>query len=175
MLDTALTLLVLVTPTQARNLPAAATINARIGQEDGKPELIATVMSDGSPLPNAQVAFLLRRSFGDLALGQDTTLDDGTAAAPFPAQLGADPDGTWTVRIVLTSPAAFADQTRTLRLEAPSAPAPRNPAAPRALWARAAPWPLILLVLALTGAAWSAYLYAAHQLQLIKTHGGDDV
>lgn len=161
-------------PAQPAAQPPPAVIAARVGQEDGRPEVIATVTSDGKPVSNAGVAFQLQRSFGDLALGQDTTLDDGTAAAALPKELSPGPGGTWTFKIAITSPDALAGQTGTFRIQAPVVAAGTGRSAPRELWARSAPWPLLITVLVLAGSAWIAYGYAVHQLRLIK-QGGQDV
>ena len=44
--------------------------------------MIATVTMGGKALPDASVVFSARRTFGALPLGEDKTLDDGTAAVP---------------------------------------------------------------------------------------------
>ena len=161
-------------PPQAPPPPAGiTTISAKLGQEDGKPELIATVTSEGRPVPNAGVTFSLVRTFGDLTLGQDTTLDDGTAAAPFPKELDADAQGGWTFKVALTSPEALAGQTKTIRVESSAAPAKAAAPAPRELWSRATPWSVVITVLALAGSAWAVYGFAGYQLYLIKQGGKD--
>jgi hypothetical protein len=161
-------------PTQPATQPAPVVITARVGQEDGRQEVIATITSDSKPVANAGVAFQLQRSFGDLALGQDTTLDDGTAAAALPKELSPNPDGTWTFKIAITSPDALAGQAQTLRIQALIGATGTNQSAPRELWARSAPWSLLITVLVLAGSAWIVYGYAVHQLRLIK-QGGQDV
>lgn len=173
MLELGLALLLAGQP-QPQAPPAPAVITAKLGQEDGKPELIATVSSEGRPVPNAGVTFSLVRSFGDLTLGQDTTLDDGTAAAPFPKGLDADAQGGWTFKVALTSPDALAGQSARVRIA--SSAAPRRAAAapaPRELWSRSAPWSVLIVVLALAGSAWAVYAFAGYQLYLIRQGGKD--
>ena len=173
MLDLALAIALAAGPAPVQ-APQVASITARLGQEDGKPELIATVLAGGKPVPNAGVSFQLVRSFGRLTLGEDTTLDDGTAAAPFPKELRADAQGGWTVEVSLTSPDAYQGQTVELRIPGGTASAsPRPRSDPRELWARRAPWPLLATVLALAGSAWAAYGFVAYQLFLIKKGGQD--
>jgi hypothetical protein len=171
MLDLALALALGTGPAQPP--PPPASITARLAEEEGRPELIATVMAGGRPLANAGVSFRLTRSFGDLPLGEDTTLEDGTAAAPFPRTLGPDAGGGWTVAVSLTSPEAYQGQERVVRLiqSSASAPPPRRP--PRELWARRAPWSLLAAVSALMAAAWAAYGFAAYHLVLIQKGGRD--
>ncbi|HEU4950771.1 MAG TPA: hypothetical protein VFT46_02410 [Holophagaceae bacterium] len=161
-------------PSQPPPPPAPITgITAKLGREDGKPELIATVTSDGKPVPNVGVTFSLVRSFGDLTLGQDTTLDDGTAAAPFPAGLGADAQGGWTFKVALTSPETLAGQAATLRVESLAAPSSAAVPSRRELWSRSAPWSVLITVLALAGSAWAVYGFAGYQLYLIRQGGKD--
>ena len=153
--------------------PPPAEISAQIGQEDGKPEIIATVKAAGKPVPNVGVTFTLARTFGDLPLGQDTTLDDGTAAAPFPKGLRPDQEGHWTFKIALTSPDAYAGQAKTLTIAAPAAGAPLPAATRRELWSRSAPWSVLLTVLVLVGGAWTVYAFAGCQLYRIHQGGKD--
>jgi hypothetical protein len=175
MLNAVICLIAAVTvPVPPATQPVSPVITARVGQEDGRQEVIATVISDGKPMPNVGVAFQLQRSFGDLALGQDTTLDDGTAAAALPKELRPNPDGTWTFKIAITSPDVLAGQIQTLRIQSPIVATGAGQSAPRELWARSAPWSLLITVLVLAGSAWIVYGYAVHQLRLIK-QGGQDV
>ena len=166
----------LIAATLAAQVQAPAPeIQAQLGKEDGRPNVIVTVTQDQKPVANVGVTMLLHRSFGELTLGQDTTLDDGTAVAPFPPQLSPDPDGSWTVKVQLTSPDAMAGQEKEIRLAAPPASETRGNQAnlPRALWGRHAPISLILAVLALVGSAWAAYGYTLYQLFHLKKGGHD--
>lgn len=153
--------------------PPPPAITAKLGQEDGKPEIIATVTVDGKPLPSAGVSFQLVRSFGSLTLGEDTTLEDGTAAVSFPKELGLDAEGGWTVKVALTSPEAFQGQETVVRIPPPAVSTPLPAAPPRELWARRAPWSLLAAILALMASVWGAYGFAAYQLFHIRKGGQD--
>ena len=168
MLDLALALALSGAPAPA--LPPPAAISAKLTEEDGRPEILATVRSGDKPLANAGVAFRLVRSFGDLELGQDTTLDDGTAAAPFPKGLGPDAAGGWTFKVALTSPETVQGQEAVFRILAPGRP-PADLPEPRELWARRAPWSLLAAVAVLLGSAWGAFAFAARQIWRIKQGG----
>lgn len=170
MLNLALALL-LGAAAPAQTPPSPAEITAKIGQEDGKPEIIATIFSNGKPAPNIGVVFHLARSFGDLTLGQDTTLDDGTAAAPLPKGLGPDQQGGWTFTITLTSPEAFEGQSKTIAIPSPIGSAAQKPLPRRELWSRAAPWSLLFTVMILVCLAWTAFGFVSYQLYLIRKGG----
>ncbi len=154
--------------------PGPVSIAARMDQEGGQREIIATVTANGKPAAGVGVGFELARTFGSLPLGEDTTLEDGTAAAPFPKGLGTDADGGWTVKVVLRSPEPFQGQEATVRIPATAAELPVRPAPARELWARHAPWSLLAAVGALMASAWAAYGFAAYQLFRIGQGGQDD-
>ena len=169
MLELGLALL-LASPPAPQAPPRVAGITAKVGEEDGQREIIATVLEGGKPVPNVGVSFRLVRSFGDLPLGDDTTLDDGTAAAPLPKELRPE-QGAWSVKVVLTSPEAFAGQGRELSLAATAGREPAQPLPSRELWSRSAPLSLMLTVLILVGGAWTAFAFAGRQLLAIRRDG----
>src|SRR5262249_42042815 len=131
-----------------------ATISIATAVEEGKKMLVATVTREGKPVAGARVAFLVKRTFGQLALGEEVTLDDGTAAVLFPAGLPSDPDGKLRLAAEIKSPTDLS----TVRGEAAlTGGAPRvvetNPF-PRALWSPRAPLPLVLTIATLVGGVW---------------------
>jgi hypothetical protein len=136
--------------------------------EEGQKILHAAVSVDGKPVPNVTVAFYVRRSFGNMQLGQDQTEEDGTAAVPFPADLPGLPAGQLQVIAVVTAPPQYTSG----RAEATFAGAPvvslRTDEFPRALWAPQAPLMLILVILSILAAVWLAYGYVAFQLLRIS-------
>ena len=77
--------------------------------EEGAKLIRATVQLNGKPLENATVRFLVRRSFGDLLLGEDKTLDDGTAAVRFPKALPGGPHGELEVIAEVKPGAEYAE------------------------------------------------------------------
>ena len=126
--------------------------------EDGKPMLVAKVVTAGRPDAGVTVVFSVTRTFGAIELGKDTTLDDGTAAVPFPDKLPGGADGMLKIRATLTAPDAVQGQQATALMPAakPAAP-PADKGYPRALWAPHAPFPLIVSLLVLLGGVWLTY------------------
>ncbi len=132
--------------------------------EDKQVMILATVTAGGNPVEGATVAFFAQRTFGDLPLGQDQTLDDGTAAIPFPSELPGGPDGILIVKARIMAPQHY---TSTVARAVFSGGAKKVPSAeeyPRALWAPRAPLPLILAIFTLLSAAWFTYIYVIAQL-----------
>jgi hypothetical protein len=151
--------------------PPRPEIALSTGTEEGKKTLIATVKRGGKPLEGATVAFLVRRTFGWLSLGQDVTLDDGTAAVPFPIDLPGGPTGELQVRAEIRAPEPVASVGTELTLGGGHAvPIDASPL-PRALWAPQSPLPLILVVGVLLGTVWGTYLFVAWQLIRIRREG----
>ena len=137
--------------------------------EEKQTLVMATVTSNKKPLENARVNFFARRTFGLLKLGQDTTLNDGTAAVPLPLDLPADEDGKLHIVAAIMS-----DPTTTVaRAEAEFSgglPFVRSTPDqnPRALWASRAPAPLLVGLLLIIGFVWSAYAFVVYQLSCIR-------
>lgn len=148
--------------------PPGASLSLKLETEDGKQMVVATVLAGGKPKEGAKVTFEVPRAFGPLVIGQDTTLDDGTAAAPFPTDLPAGASGRLIVKARVTEPAELA----ALRGEADLGGAQKSalPAKPfsRALWSPRAPVGLLVTLAVLLAAFWGAYAYAAFQLLRIR-------
>jgi hypothetical protein len=60
-------------------------------------------------LKDIKVAFFVKRTFGNLEIGHDQTLDDGTAATLFPADLPGGTSGELKVIAAITDPPLFGD------------------------------------------------------------------
>lgn len=145
-------------------------IGLAVRKEDGKPTLIATVKLNGKPLESVKVAFTVRRTFGQLVLGQDTTLDDGTAAAEFPSDLPGGPSGELDVRAEIKSPEQYANVSTEAKFGGALTFQPEAEPFPRALWSPRAPVALLGILFALLGTVWGLYAYVVVQLiQLRKT------
>ena len=136
--------------------------------EEGKKSIIATVTLNGKPVEGAVVQFMVRRTFGNLIIGTDTTLDDGTAATAFPNDLPADYDHNLQVIAMIKTPEQYAfiyDQAKLnggLPLDIPAEPFPR------ALWAPYAPLWLLLTIGILLAGVWTTYVFVISQIVLIK-------
>ena len=154
----------------AATLPAATdvTVSLSTAVEDGKKQLIATVKRNGKPVENAVVSFGAKRTFGRLVLGTDTTLDDGTAAIPFPADLPGDAAGNVEFNAMVQSPLSQWGAATTATLAGGTPREPPSEKFPRALWSPSAPLGLITAIVVLVGGAWGAYLFVAFQLIAIR-------
>lgn len=72
-------------------------LDARV--EDGKKMLVASVAHQGRPVEGAKVEFFVEVESQDRSLGQDTTIDDGTAAVAFPEGVPGGTKGELRLRV----------------------------------------------------------------------------
>ena len=156
--------------TAAATLPTAADVQVTLSTdtEEGKKQLVATVKRAGKPVENAMVSFGAKRTFGRLILGTDVTLDDGTAAIPFPADLPGDEKGNLELSAVVQGPLSQWGASASAVLPGGRAKAPAVGSFPRALWSPYAPVGLIAAIAILVGGAWGAYVFVGYQLLTIR-------
>jgi len=140
--------------------------------EDGEKLILATVTVDDQPIEDAAVTFYVQRTFGWMLIGADRTLDDGTAAVPFPSDLPGGPTGTLVVRAQITaSPTYSGAQAQAVFDGVPKVSIEDQPQ-PRALWARRAPWSMVAIFVVVFVGVWSAYGYVFVQLTKIQKGTG---
>ncbi len=151
-----------VTPVNAQELTITTTV------EDGKKMIVATVTKEAKPVAGARVAFSVQRTFGRLALGEEETLDDGTAAVLFPEGLPSDPDGKLKVFAEVKSPANLAVVRGEVALPGGAPRVVETNPFPRALWSPRAPLGLLLTVGVLVGGVWCIYGYVVAQVFAIR-------
>lgn len=146
-------------------------IALRLDTEDGKKVLVATVTKAGKPVENAKVVFFARRTFGALSLGAEVTLDDGTAAVPFPTTLPGDGRGRLQLSAELANRPKDAPPVRAEARFEGGVPFRAEPQAPppRALWSSRAPLILLVNIALLVGLVWGAFAYVAFQLFRIRS------
>lgn len=147
-------------------MPASAEVTVARVTEDGRSVLRATVVGGEGPVPNAKVRFLVRRFFGAVEVGSDTTLDDGTAAVPYPASLPGDMDGV----LALTAVAEWAGGGRgegSARIPAARAGGGAGVGTP-SLWGPRAPVPLKVTFASVLGAVLGAYAFAVVQILNVR-------
>lgn len=146
----------------------AGQLSLDVVTEEGQKLIRATLTAGGKPVEDATISFGVRRTFGVLVLGQDKTLDDGTAAVPFPADLPGSAEGVLKVVAKVTAPAAFASVEKeasfggAVKVDTASHPLPR------ALWSPHAPVELIIPIVVLLAGVWSTYAFAIAQIIAIK-------
>ncbi len=161
----------------ARPAAAATTAPSPLLQvaavvEDGQPQIKGTLTVNGKPVEGATLAFGVRRTFGLLALGEDKTLDDGTAEVKFPRTLpGAGPAGTLSVLVTVKAPDALAGTEASARLDGGTVVRPDPNPFPRAMWGPSAPLWLQSAIIALMSVVWGTYAFVAWQLIRITTGG----
>ena len=162
------------TPPSARGQetqPAKPRIALQAITEDHQKVIRATVTLDGKPLENATVAFYVKRTFGDMLIGQDQTLDDGTAAVPFPAGLPGDKAGILLVSAEVKAPLEHAAAGSPVAIDGGRAAAPEENPFPRALWAPRAPLALIAVIAVAMAGVWCAYAYVVSLILKIRKGG----
>lgn len=172
-------------PPPAASQPAAAPTQAAvvlsITSEEGKRMVMATVTADGKPVESATVRFGVQRTFGRLILGEETTLDDGTAAVAFPEGLPGDSSGGLAFSAEVTAPADLAGRRAELLMPGPQ-PATTTPnvssrglvdgdgaesapsGLPRTLWAPRPPTILLATVGGIVVVVWSSYAFVVSLL-----------
>jgi hypothetical protein len=139
-----------------------------VGEEEKKKVLRALVTLNGKPLENATVTISVKRTFGNLPLGKDTTLDDGTAVVAFPTSLPGGPDGQLhIVADVSPTPNYSAAIAETIVPAGKVIAVPQDPF-PRALWAPHAPLQLIIPIVLLLAGVWVTYAYVISQIIAIR-------
>jgi len=157
-----------VSAAESQTPKSQAQITIKAGTEDGKKVIIATVTREGKPVANAHVVLQAKRTFGDLTLGEDDTLDDGTVAVAFPATLPGDSEGKLQVIAQIKSPPEHATVRAQATLDgAVKVPVEVDPF-PRALWSPHAPLALVITIAALLTIVWSTYAFVVVQLVRIK-------
>lgn len=160
------------TPSTPAAAPQTTTpkpdIALKLSVEEGKRVIVATVKTNDKPLEGAKVAILVKRTFGDLALGTEETLDDGTAAVPFPEGLPGDGQGMLQVVAELKSPKEFVGARAQTTLPGGRIIPPEKEPFPRALWSPRAPLVLVATIFVVLGAVWGTYTYVVVQLIKIR-------
>jgi quinol-cytochrome oxidoreductase complex cytochrome b subunit len=82
-------------------------LTLKVATEEGKKMVVVSVTSGGKPLEKAKVAFSVHGA-EPTEIGQDETLEDGTAAVAFPEGVPGGPNGELNIAAVIKSPAPYA-------------------------------------------------------------------
>ena len=133
--------------------------------EDGEHLILATVTIGDTPIEGVAIGFYVQRTFGLMKLGEDVTLDDGTAAAPFPEGLPGTSAGELAVVAKVLRPPEYAGVVAHALVLGGAVPHDSTTTrAARALWSPQTPWGLLLTIVILVGIVWSVYLFVIVQL-----------
>jgi hypothetical protein len=135
--------------------------------EDGKKMIRAVVTLNGKPMENVTLQYFIKRTFGELLIGEDTTLDDGTSAVPFPIDLPGDRENELCAVAQIKTPTQYAGALQGEIFPAQKS-APVVGEFPRALWAPHAPLALMLSIFVVVGAVWVSYLFVIAQIMAIR-------
>ena len=147
----------------AQTAQGKAVIELTRTTEDKQEMLVAKVTANGLPVKGATVAFSVKRTFGSMKLGEDQTLDDGTAAVKFPTALPGDAKGELTFHVALRSPPELDGSVADVKFGgAPVLPWPSVP--PRALWSSRIPLAIPVTIAFLMLCVWSTYAFVVTQL-----------
>lgn len=149
---------------QEATSPTRPTISISSGVEDGRKMLIATVTLGEKPLEGAVVAFYVERTFGRMMLGREETLEDGTAAIPFPDGLPGGPQGELRFLASLDAPAEHVSVFGSATLPGGVPASHDADPFPHALWSPRSPIALVMTLTILLGIVWSTYLFVVVQL-----------
>jgi Ni/Fe-hydrogenase subunit HybB-like protein len=159
-----------VVAVQARaQAPAPARVEVVKEVEDGETVLLATVTVDGEPVEGARVGFFVPRLFGDMVLGDDLTLDDGTAVVAFPHDLPGNEAGELTVIARVLAPEALEGARGEAVVDGALPASAAVGILPRALWSDRAPLGIVAVIVALLLIVWATYAFVV--LQLVRIRG----
>ena len=152
-------------PATTTSSPAVtAELKIQLTTEEGKKQIQATLTAGGKPVEGATVAFTVKRTFGNLPIGKDQTLDDGTAAVTFPADLPGGATGELQVIASVQAPTKYSQITARATFSGAATIHPSDDEFPRALWAPRAPWLLVGTIVGILAAVWCVYAYVLAQL-----------
>jgi len=149
----------------------SAKVEVTSSVEEGKRMLVARVTRGGKNVEGAIVLFQAERLLGWLPLGRETTLDDGTAAVPFPTGLPGGATGQLRIRAKVEAPADLASLSGESVLGGFVRVLQDREEFPRALWAPHAPITLILTIFLFLGSVWGTYVFVFYQLWRLMKGG----
>ena len=151
--------------------PNKPQITLKVTSEDSQKVILATVTTSGKPLANVTIGFFVKRTFGNLGIGHDVTLDDGTAAVPFPVTLPGGAMGQLQVIAVITDPNRYSSVRGEATFGGALIVSNQADVFPRTLWTPQAPLALILTIAILVAAVWGTYFYVIVQIFRIRKGG----
>jgi hypothetical protein len=158
------------TPASAPVLPTPEIAVADV-TEDQQRLLRATVTLAGAPLQGVRVNFGATRTFGVLGLGSDVTIEDGTAAVPFPGGLPGDASGQFEAVVGVEDAAAYKATTVRVRLGGAAVIVHESEPFPHALWSSKPLWPLVTVIVVLLTVVWAVYVFVV--VQLVRLRQGE--
>ncbi len=131
--------------------------------------LVTAVDGGGQPLEGVVIGAYVKRLFGELVIGRETTFDDGTAYIALPKDLPPSKSGRLSILVRVIQPQDRAGtQTQIEVAGVPLAGADEPPFPHRALWASHSPFLLTTTVTVLLGGVWLTYAFVLYQVRCIR-------
>ena len=120
-----------------------------------------------APLKDVDITFYVQRLFGLMKVGDGTTDSTGIVNVQFPKDVRADGNGKVIFIAKAEDNDAMNDTAFRVTLK-PDAPYIQNKPAPRAIYARYAPWWLIITFALVVGIVWLLFVYVIYLIYRIK-------
>ncbi len=139
-------------------------IAIRRSNEQGQDMLVGTITAQGRPVAGVTVAFSVNRAFGNMTLGTDQTLSDGSAAIPFPQGLPGNAAGQLRIHATIQAPAEVAGLSVEAMIPGGAPLHAVTGLEPRALWSTRTPLALVVTIGGLLLCVWSTFAFVAGQL-----------
>lgn len=131
-------------------------------------EALVTEMQSNNAVPNAELFFYAKRSYGLLSLGEVTTDSAGKANIQLERNFPAgDTLGNINTIARIEDNDLFKDTSTSINVQSTKHFAARTPY-PRSMWAPQAPWWLIICLTLLLGGVWITYAYVVKLINNIK-------
>ena len=135
--------------------------------------LVTEMGKDGKEIPvkEAEVKFYVQRLFGILPAGEEyavSTDEKGEASFTYPKGVSGDTAGAFTIAARIEDNEQFGNVENQAATSWGSILEIIKDPFPRAIWAPAAPWALIITLVVLFGGVWSTYCFIVFQLVKIK-------
>lgn len=177
---TAFFFLVLATTASAQEDDTTATAEGKQGAKialqfndnDSMHVVTATVTDsvDGTPLAGVDLTFNVKRSFGLMQVGEGTTDSLGTATAEFKRDIRSDVEGK-AIFITRIEDNDAVNNTEVQTGLKPDLPYLKRNMPERAMFARKAPWWLVLTFTGLVGTVWFIFAYILFLIKKIRSAG----
>ena len=135
---------------------------------DSQDFLVARVTNNDHVVPNAVVEFSVRRTFGFLVLGRETTGNAGMAMIPFPVDMPGDPEGAFLIRVAVQSSTNLAATVLEQKLAGSAARGAVTAQSSRALWSSRAPLAMVATIVGLLACVWGTYAFVVGQLLTMR-------
>lgn len=149
-----------------------AKIALQFNDNDSMHVVNATVTDSvtGTPLADIGVTFYIKRFYGFMQVGEGTTDSTGFATAEFPRDIRADVNGKSTFIAKIEDNDVVNNTEQQMELK-PDLPYVEREKFKRAMFARRAPWWLVISFAGLVGTVWIVFVYVLFLIKRIRNAG----